>query len=142
MVKKWPFLKLKFSGFFLPKLKNTLVKKIFVQLAKKWPEMVVKWPNAIVVGFFSGQTLLSLIKLSFCHSLITQQPMGPKAFSVKQAIRPLWDLSVSANSSLMIEVRKGAGKPEKFFFAHPTFISIFFRGFTKRGRQYWGTMSG
>ena len=28
MVEKWPFLKLKFSFFFLPKLKNTLVKTI------------------------------------------------------------------------------------------------------------------
>jgi hypothetical protein len=27
-VEKWPFLKLKFSGFFLPKLKITVVKSI------------------------------------------------------------------------------------------------------------------
>ena len=87
MVEKWPFLKLEFNFFFLPKLKNTVVKSIcdnvvvfdpieiqthlapqndhqhlnFVKdvyaIGKKRPEMVVNWPNAKVVSFFNGQSL-------------------------------------------------------------------------------------
>ena len=85
MVRKWPFLKLEFSGFFLPKLKNTLVKnicdfcyrfwsnwdlpslalqndcqnlnfeKVVCSWQNKWQEIVVKWPNAKVVSFFSNR---------------------------------------------------------------------------------------
>ena len=87
MVEKWPFLKHIFLIFFLPKLKNKLVKGIcnlchridsigiwthlapqndhqclnFVKdvcvVGKKWPEMVVNWPNAKVVSFFIDQSL-------------------------------------------------------------------------------------
>ena len=52
MVEKWPFLKLKFSNFFLPKLKNTLVKNIFDLCHRFWSNWVLdtlspsKWPSA------------------------------------------------------------------------------------------------
>jgi hypothetical protein len=38
------------------------VKDVYV-VGKKWPEMVVNWPNAKVVSFFIGQSLAKDLQL-------------------------------------------------------------------------------